>query len=99
MPSDSHVFTIGVEEEYLIVDPVTRAFHPDALALLAKARPTLGGQVQPEMQLSQLEIGTSILSTYWEDGRGGRLSLCRNGAGETMTDGDAIPTQADRSTP
>ena len=63
MSSRTNGFTIGVEEEYLIVDPVTRAFRADALTLLDKARHTLGEQVQPEVQLSQIETATSICST------------------------------------
>jgi carboxylate-amine ligase len=63
MSSRTDGFTIGVEEEYLIVDPITRAFRTDALPLLGRARHTLGEQVQPEAQLSQLEIATSVCAT------------------------------------
>ncbi len=63
MPSSSDGFTIGVEEEYLIIDPVTRGFSAEALSLLDKARHTLGEQVQLEVLLSQIEISTSVSST------------------------------------
>ncbi len=63
MSSRTDGFTIGVEEEYLILDPVTRGFRADALSLLDRARHTLGEQVQPEVQLSQIETSTSVCST------------------------------------
>jgi glutamate---cysteine ligase / carboxylate-amine ligase len=63
MSSQSEGFTIGVEEEYLVLDPVTRGFRADGLKVQAKAKRTLGEQVQPELQLSQVEIGTSVCST------------------------------------
>jgi glutamate---cysteine ligase / carboxylate-amine ligase len=63
MSAHNDEFTIGVEEEYLVLDPVTRDFRPDSLLLLDKARHTLGEQVQPEIQLSQIETATSICST------------------------------------
>jgi carboxylate-amine ligase len=63
MSSSNDGFTIGVEEEYLVIDPVTRGFRADALSLLDRARYTLGEQVQPEVLLSQIEIVTSVCST------------------------------------
>lgn len=59
-------FTIGVEEEYQIVDAKTRELHPRALSILPGARAAVGEQVTPEMYLSQIEIGTPICRTLAE---------------------------------
>jgi carboxylate-amine ligase len=53
-------FTLGVEEEYLVVDPETRAPRLDGYDLLAAARAELGDRVQAELQVSQLEVGTAV---------------------------------------
>jgi carboxylate-amine ligase len=55
--------TIGVEEEYQIVDPVTRQLSSSADLLFAKAQRQLGEHVQVEMQLSQIEIATPVCDT------------------------------------
>jgi len=53
-------FTIGVEEEYQIVDPETRALRGRAQRVLPDARQALGEEVQHELLLSQLETATPI---------------------------------------
>ncbi|WP_203859059.1 carboxylate-amine ligase [Plantactinospora mayteni] len=50
--------TVGVEEEFLLVDPVTGAAAPAVEAVLAEVPDELRGQVQHEFQTSQIEIGT-----------------------------------------
>jgi hypothetical protein len=54
-------FTLGIEEEYLLVDKDSRdlAQEPPA-ALLTKCQEALGGQVSPEFLRSQIEVGTSV---------------------------------------
>ncbi len=59
-------FTIGVEEEYLIVDAVTGELRPRAAAVLPAARDALGDQVQPELSRSQIEVGTAVCSSLDE---------------------------------
>lgn len=61
-------FTLGVEEEYLVVDPETRAPRLDGYELLAAAREELGDRVEAELQVSQLEVGT-VVCTDLEDVR------------------------------
>ncbi len=54
-------FTIGIEEEYLLVDPKTRDLAvevPDALMTECQRR--LEKQVSPEFLQSQIEVGTSV---------------------------------------
>ena len=59
-------FTIGVEEEYQIVDRETRELRPRALRILPEAQAAVGDQVTPELFLSQIEIGTPVCRTLAE---------------------------------
>ena len=54
------IYTVGVEEEYQIIDPVSRDLSSSAIPLLQEAQLLLGEAVQYEMQLSQIEISTPI---------------------------------------
>ncbi len=60
------VFTVGVEEEYQIIDPVTRDLSSSATPLLQEAQKVLGEAVQYEMQLSQIEVVTPICHVLTE---------------------------------
>ena len=53
-------FTLGIEEEYLLVNKDTRdlAQEPPP-ALLAKCEEALRGQVSPEFLRSQIEVGSA----------------------------------------
>ncbi len=53
-------FTVGVEEEFFIVDAETRALRDDAAAILGAVREPPGQQVEPELRRSQVETGTAI---------------------------------------
>jgi carboxylate-amine ligase len=54
-------FSIGVEEEYLLVNQDTRDLAPEPPpALLAKCEAALRGQVSPEFLRSQIEVGTVV---------------------------------------
>ncbi|MBE9169042.1 glutamate--cysteine ligase [Pleurocapsales cyanobacterium LEGE 06147] len=54
-------FTIGVEEEYQIINPQTRQLCSRAPLILSTAQSTLGNRVvQPEFRQSQIEIATPI---------------------------------------
>ena len=60
-------FTLGVEEEYLLVDKETRSLvidPPDTL--MAEAVEKCGSQVTPELLRSQIEIGTKVCSNIQE---------------------------------
>ena len=56
-------FTIGVEEEFLVVDGVTGAVRPDGRAILPAAQNRLGDDVQGELHPSQLETNTPVAVT------------------------------------
>ena len=52
--------TLGVEEEYQIIDPATRELTPHYEALKASGSTLLGEQLKPEMLQSQVEVATEI---------------------------------------
>jgi carboxylate-amine ligase len=53
------VFTIGIEEEFLLIDPDSRELTPQAQRILSDADPDTSEEVQSELQLSQVESGTT----------------------------------------
>ncbi|MEA2502287.1 MAG: glutamate---cysteine ligase / carboxylate-amine ligase [Actinomycetota bacterium] len=59
-------FDIGVEEEYFLIDPVTRALSPAVDRVLPLARDLAGDSVATEMQQVQIEIGTDVCGTLRE---------------------------------
>jgi carboxylate-amine ligase len=60
-------YTLGVEEEYQVIDPETRALCPGAEDVLRRARRTLGeDRVVPELRASQLEVLTPVCRTLSE---------------------------------
>src|SRR4051794_8909031 len=56
----THRFTIGVEEEFQIVDPSTWALRSHVSELLATGALALGDQIKREMHQSIVEVGTPI---------------------------------------
>jgi carboxylate-amine ligase len=60
MSSHTEIFSMGVEEEYQIVDTATRELSSTADTLLQRARSTLGDCIQPELNLSQVESVSPI---------------------------------------
>lgn len=59
-------FTLGVEEEFLIVDAETRRLRPQVEPILARAQEEVGDEVRSELQRSQLESGTAVCRTLGE---------------------------------
>ena len=67
MPVEKEDYTLGVEEEYQVIDPETRALCPGAEDVLRRARRTLGeDRVVPELRASQLEVVTPVCRTLSE---------------------------------
>ncbi|MGC1307918.1 MAG: carboxylate-amine ligase [Phormidesmis sp.] len=61
----SKPFTLGVEEEYQVIDPVTRELS-NAASKIIQARATPGDEenpIQPEMHKCQVEIATDVCQT------------------------------------
>ena len=60
-------FTIGVEEEYLLVDKETRGLVVDPPeSLVGECEELLGGQVTTELLQSQIEVGTKVCQNVQE---------------------------------
>jgi glutamate---cysteine ligase / carboxylate-amine ligase len=77
-------FTLGVEEEFCIVDARTGALRPRAEEILPRAKRALGDQVEAELNRSQLETGTPVRETLGElrSDLEGLRKLLREAAGE-----------------
>ncbi len=56
----AHRFTIGVEEEFQIIDPATCELRSHVSELVAAASPSIGEQVKHELHQSIVEMGTKI---------------------------------------
>ena len=59
-------FTIGVEEEFCIVDAGTGELRPLGERVLPLAKEVLDGQVEAELNRSQIETGTQVCRTLAE---------------------------------
>jgi len=60
MTAKDHVYTLGIEEEFAIVDPKTRELRSHIQEILEGGKVTLKEQVKPEMHQSVVELGTEI---------------------------------------
>ncbi len=60
MSSAKHVFTLGVEEEFQIIDPETRELRSHIQQILGDGTVTLNEQIKPEMHQSVVELGTDV---------------------------------------
>ncbi|HWC10741.1 MAG TPA: glutamate--cysteine ligase [Acidimicrobiales bacterium] len=66
MPPEVQDFTIGAEEEFLLVDPESRRLVPAADRVVAADNDAGEAEVGHELQLSQLETGTAVCDTLGE---------------------------------
>ncbi|MDP8949798.1 MAG: glutamate--cysteine ligase [Actinomycetota bacterium] len=67
MSAKTEEYTLGVEEEYQIIDPETRGLSPGGEGVLRRARQTLEEeQVAPELRTSQIEAMTPVCRTLSE---------------------------------
>jgi len=60
MKAADHIFTLGIEEEFQIVDPETRELRSHIQQILGEGKVTLNEQIKPEMHQSVVELGTSV---------------------------------------
>src|SRR5689334_24188749 len=70
LPRD-HVFTLGIEEEFQIIDPESRELRSHIQQILAGGKMFLKEQIKPEMHQSVVELGTEIC----EDARAARRQI------------------------
>jgi len=59
-------FTLGIEEEFQIVDPATRELRSHVSEFLDEGKMILGEQIKPEMIQSMIEVGTGICKNIQE---------------------------------
>src|SRR6266487_340482 len=69
--SRDHVFTLGIEEEFQIVDPKTRELRSHIQEILADGKIILKEHLKPEMHQSVVELGTEVC----EDARAARRQV------------------------
>jgi carboxylate-amine ligase len=60
MSANDHVFTLGIEEEFQIIDPETRELRSHIQEILADGKMVLKERVKPEMHQSVVELGTEV---------------------------------------
>lgn len=89
MSPQAEDFTIGVEEEYQIINPATRELCSRVEQILPIAQKALGSDVQPEVQQSQIEIGTPICRTL-ADVRAELVRMRREVIAAAAKDGNQI---------
>ncbi|HEV7904735.1 MAG TPA: carboxylate-amine ligase [Pyrinomonadaceae bacterium] len=59
-------YTLGIEEEFQIVDPVTRELRSHVSEMLEEGKMLLGEKIKPEMIQSMIEVGTGICHNIQE---------------------------------
>jgi carboxylate-amine ligase len=59
-PKKDHIFTLGIEEEFQIIDPVTRGLRSHIRQILADGKMVLKEHVKAEMHQSVVELGTEV---------------------------------------
>jgi carboxylate-amine ligase len=59
-------FTLGIEEEFQIVDPKTRELRSHVSEILDEGKLLLGEQIKPEMIQSMIEVGTGVCANIAE---------------------------------
>ncbi len=84
MARDLPAFSIGIEEEYLLVDRDTLALAEVPDGLMAACEAELGAQVSPEFLQCQIEVGTKVCANIGE----ARADLRRLRAGVAQAAGE-----------
>jgi carboxylate-amine ligase len=73
--------TLGVEEEFLLIDAHTGALVPRSPAILDRAVPILGDRVQPELNECQIEVASLVATDL--DELGADLRYLRSSLAQT----------------
>ena len=63
MSTKEHTFTLGIEEEFAIIDPVTRELRSHIQEILEGGKVVLKEQIKPEMHQSVVELGTEVCNS------------------------------------
>ncbi len=59
-PGNSHQFTLGIEEEYMVVDPASGELKSHEQKIVEQAHRVIKDQVKAEMHQAVVEVGTNI---------------------------------------
>ena len=70
-------FTLGIEEEFQIVDPETRDLRSHVSEILADGIRMLGDKVKPELHQCMIEVGTGVCANI-QEAREDLFNLRRN---------------------
>jgi len=73
-------FTLGIEEEFQIIDPVSRELRSHITEMIDEGKMILGEQVKPELHQSMIEVGTGICANI-QEARADVVKLRRSIAG------------------
>ena len=93
MKSEEPALTIGIEEEYLLVDRETRELASDPPGeLFAECEKHVPGLVRPEFMKAQIEVGTSVCKTANE--ARAQLAHLRSTIREISTNYGLVPIAA-----
>src|SRR5207248_10655919 len=60
MSAKDHTYTLGIEEEFAIIDPETRELRSHIQEILEGGKVVLKEQIKSEMHQSVVELGTEI---------------------------------------
>lgn len=63
MSAKQHTFTLGIEEEFAIIDPQTRELRSHIQEILEGGKVVLKEQIKPEMHQSVVELGTEVCNS------------------------------------
>lgn len=63
---DLHHFTIGIEEEYMVMDPITRELKSHDQKIVELSQKVLKDKVKAEMHQAVVEVGTCVCRTVEE---------------------------------
>jgi glutamate---cysteine ligase / carboxylate-amine ligase len=86
-------FTIGIEEEYLLVDRKSRDLASDPPAeMLAECQRRVAGQVSPEFLRAQIEVGTTVCQSL--SGARAELAHLRRSVAEVAANHGLAPMAA-----
>lgn len=85
-------FTIGIEEEYLLVSRETRALAEQPQTMLEECDAKLSGRFSPEFLRSQIEVGTAVHDTI--SGARADLAQLRATVADVATAHDLAPIAA-----
>src|ERR687897_378298 len=62
----SNLFTLGIEEEYMVVDPLTRELRSHEQKIVNEGQKVIKDKVKAEMHQAVVEVGTDICENIEE---------------------------------